>query len=164
MAVTKNNIADSITLADAKNYLNALATEILDDVKNNRISGDAINYAETKFLSEQDIVDEIQGRGIELIDCNIDDIKDLRTDALLDLKTDITDFLSKNTKVEDEGEFYLVYADDLVFTADKENKVWGFGDGDDSAERTEVEAKKRGMSFDGFWAHYEPILNASVGW
>ena len=34
MSVTKNNIADSITFADAKNYVNALAAEILDDVKN----------------------------------------------------------------------------------------------------------------------------------
>lgn len=164
MTVTKNNIADSITLADAKNYVNALASEILDDVKNSRISGSAINYADDMFLSEQDIVDAVQDRDIKLIDCDIDDVKDLRTDALLGLKTDITDFLSKNARVEDEGDFYLVYIDELVFTADKENKVWGFGDGDDNAERTEVEAKKRGMSFDGFWAHFEPILNASVGW
>lgn len=164
MSVTKNNIADSITFADAKNYVNALAAEILDDVKNGRISGSAISYAEGVFLSDQDIVDAIQDRDIKLVDCDIDDVKDLRTDALLDLKIDIADFLSKTVRIEDEGDFYLVYVDDLVFTADKENKEWGFGDGDDNAERTETEASKRGMSFDGFWAHYEPILNASVGW
>lgn len=164
MAVTKNDIADSITLADAKNYVNALAAEILDDVKNNRISGDAINYADDMFLSEQDIVDAVQDRDIKLIDCDIDEVKDLRTDALQYLKTEIADFLSKSVRTEDGGDYYLVYIDDLVFTADKENKVWGFGDGDDNAERTESEAEKRGMSFNSFWSHYEPILNASVGW
>ena len=164
MTVTKNDIADSITLADARNYADALASSILDDVKNGRISGSATDYADNLFLSEQDIIDAIDQREITLIDCDREDIAEMRADALHDLKNDIADYLCKTAKIEDEGDFYLVYIDDLVFTADKENKVWGFGDGEDDADRTEAEAIKRGMSFSEFWGHYEAMLNASVGW
>ena len=65
---------------------------------------------------------------------------------------------------EQVGIFTNVYIGGLVFTADENNRQWGFGDGDDSVARWEALAKQRGMDGDTCRKHYQGMCNAAAGW
>ena len=60
--------------------------------------------------------------------------------------------------------FVNVYIDGYVFTADRENRQWDFGDGDNTPERLIAESSRRGMSQDEFTRYYQDICNAIAGW
>ena len=65
---------------------------------------------------------------------------------------------------EQVGIFTNVYIGGLVFTADENNRQWGFGDGDESVARWEALAKQRGMDGDTCRKHYQGMCNAAAGW
>ena len=65
---------------------------------------------------------------------------------------------------ESFGNFVNVYVDGYVFTADRENRHWAFGDGNDSSERVQAESSRRAMTSDEFRTHYRNICNAVAGW
>lgn len=89
MAVTKNDLNDTLTLADAKSYIQALRNDVIATIENKDFSGSAKEYAEDIFLSTDDIVDAIEQRNIKLVGCDIEEIKEMRSDALYDLLSDI---------------------------------------------------------------------------
>ncbi|RKS87313.1 hypothetical protein DES39_0533 [Orbus hercynius] len=69
---------------------------INSEIKNNQISIDeAIQIAEDEFLSSNDIASAIEAKEIALIDIDIDEVKELRADALVDLKYQIESFFDK---------------------------------------------------------------------
>lgn len=57
-----------------------------------------------------------------------------------------------------------VYVDGYVFTADRDKRQWGFGDGNDNPEYVQTQASRRGMTADEFMQHYRQICNAAAGW
>lgn len=62
------------------------------------------------------------------------------------------------------GNFLNTYVDGYVFTAEIQERVWSFGDGDNSPERMIAESSKRGMTPDEFVTHYRNICHAVAGW
>lgn len=60
--------------------------------------------------------------------------------------------------------FVNVYVDGYVFTADREKRRWGFGDGNDTAEYIQAQSSRRGMSREEFMQYYQGICNAVAGW
>lgn len=62
------------------------------------------------------------------------------------------------------GNFVNIYVDGTVFTANAGERIWTFGDGENSPERLKAEASKRAMTVDTFTGHYHSLCNAAAGW
>jgi hypothetical protein len=67
-------------------------------------------------------------------------------------------------QIEQQADFFNVTVDGIMFTADKCDREWLIGYGENNGRDTERAAESIGMTTDEFWAHYQPLLDNAVGW